>query len=447
MSNLFIRFERLRWIFIDECSTIGCETLATGEYNAQNHIRDSNTWAMRNASYKRPWGGLNVGFTGDFWQFRPINQTALYDDPFRIYKSSNTERMLSMFWTHGPDGLEKLIELTVEHRCKDAWLSLFLKRARHGDMQHELYCYMHGLPTKHTGSWMPTTDDVLCEQASCRALPNTWEDEVIGDTARTWQERCRAECEVCRSHRLKRCRVLLGNLETQVLDVKFVDAPLIHPWNMPKYHASLVRARHYARRTQQILLWVVCEDTPVNIELRMLSEEEKDLKRKEWSMFHDQKTGGIMGLLPCVMNMPLRITQTDPNNKTVVFKNRRCRLAGWKLHAEDLERLGKCSTPEMKLEHLPLELYVRIPGATWVWSKELGAGVIAMKPTTVTWHLGKRDQVTVQRRGFAIASDSRLGLFFFWGGVDAGTWGGPPPPPPPKQNKKKAYFFFVLEPS
>ena len=313
-----------------------------------------------------------------------------------------------MFWTHEPDALGQLFELTVEHRCKDAWLSVFLKKARHGHMEHELYCYMHGLPTKHTGSWMPSTDDVLCGHDSCRSLATSWQDGTMGGNPRTWQNRCRDECEVCRQHRQKRCRVLPETHETSVLDVKFVDAPLIHPWNTPKYHASLVRARHYARRTQKILLWVVCEDTPVSVELRVLSDEDKDQKRKEWSMYHDQKTGGIMGLLPCVKNMPLRITQTDMKDKTVIFKNRRCRLAGWKLHPEDLERLAKCSTPEMKLEHLPLELYVRMPGATWIWSKELGVGVVAMKPTTVTWHMGKKDQVSVQRRGYSLVSEARL---------------------------------------
>ena len=33
-----------------------------------------------------------------------------------------------------------------------------------------------------------------------------------------------------------------------------------------------------------------------------------DAKREEWAMYHNQKTGGSMGYLPEVKNMPMRIT-------------------------------------------------------------------------------------------------------------------------------------------
>ena len=106
-------------------------------------------------------------------------------------------------------------------------------------------------------------------------------------------------------------------------------------------------------------------------------------------MYHDQKTSGIMGLQPLVLDMPLHITSTDPKNKTILFKNRRCRLSGWTLHEDDRLRLENCATPELKLEHQPKELFVRVEKATWVWSEELGPGVIAIQPTTVTWYLDK----------------------------------------------------------
>ena len=117
-----------------------------------------------------------------------------------------------------------------------------------------------------------------------------------------------------------------------------------------------------------------------------------------------EKTNGIMGLLPLVKNMPLRFTTTDPKNKTILFTNRRCRLFGWTLHEEDTARLDQCSAPEMKLRHLPKELFLHIVNATWIWSKDLGPGVIGITPKTVTWHVDKC-AVAVQRRGFTVASD------------------------------------------
>ena len=112
-----------------------------------------------------------------------------------------------------------------------------------------------------------------------------------------------------------------------------------------------------------------------------------------------------MGLLPLEKDMPLRITTTDPRNKGILFKNRRCRLFGWTLHEEDKARLDQCTASEMKLQHQPKELFVQMDKATWIWSKDLGPGVIGLAPTTVTWHVDKMKKVAVQRRGFTIASD------------------------------------------
>ena len=67
--------------------------------------------------------------------------------------------------------------------------------------------------------------------------------------------------------------------------------------------------------------------------------------------------------------------------------------------------MEKCTTPEMKLEYLPEELFVKIPKATWIWSPELGPGVIGLKPTTVTWYLDRFCQIGVRRRGFTVAAD------------------------------------------
>ena len=112
-----------------------------------------------------------------------------------------------------------------------------------------------------------------------------------------------------------------------------------------------------------------------------------------------------MGLQPLAINMPLRITQTDQSNKTTLFKNRRCKLHGWKLHAVDLARLDDCAQHEMTLQYLPEELFVKFEGMSCVWSKDLGPGIIAIKPTVVNWYLDKACKMRVRRKGFTVASD------------------------------------------
>ena len=150
----------------------------------------------------------------------------------------------------------------------------------------------------------------------------------------------------------------------------------------------------------------MCEDTPIHGDLKSLDEHDLEKKRTEWLKRPESQTGGIQGLLPLVMDMPVRLTDTDPKNKTCLFKNRRCRLVGWQLHKEDVTRLENCSTQEMKLEYVPHALFVRMPEATWIWSEKLGPGVIAITPATKDWFVdGRSATVKVKRRGFSLAAD------------------------------------------
>ena len=43
--------------------------------------------------------------------------------------------------------------------------------------------------------------------------------------------------------------------------------------------------------------------------------------------------------------------------------------------------------------------------ATWVWSADLGPGIIGLSPVLATWHLDRMCQIVIRRKGFTIASD------------------------------------------
>ena len=47
MSHLYVRYERLRWIFIDEVSTASAQVPATFEDHIRRSTRAEHTWAMR----------------------------------------------------------------------------------------------------------------------------------------------------------------------------------------------------------------------------------------------------------------------------------------------------------------------------------------------------------------------------------------------------------------
>ena len=88
MSQYYIRFQALRFLFIDEFSTAAIEIFAEINDKTTTHIRENNTWSLRkegkNISH-RPFGGLNVVVSGDAWQFGPIKSPgAAFDNPIKM---------------------------------------------------------------------------------------------------------------------------------------------------------------------------------------------------------------------------------------------------------------------------------------------------------------------------------------------------------------------------
>ncbi len=99
----------------------------------------------------------------------------------------------------------------------------------------------------------------------------------------------------------------------------------------------------------------------------------------------------------------MRLTQTVMPQRDTLFKHKRCRLHGWKLHADDKERLENCSTPQMKRKHIPDALYLRRSTEKLSSSGESGYQVVEIKPAIVIWYLDKECQVGVKRKGFTVA--------------------------------------------
>ena len=88
MSHYHIRFQALRFLFIDEFSTAAIEIFGAINDKTTTHIRENNTWSLRKEGKNisnRPFGGLNVVVSGDAWQFGPIGSVgAVFDNPTRM---------------------------------------------------------------------------------------------------------------------------------------------------------------------------------------------------------------------------------------------------------------------------------------------------------------------------------------------------------------------------
>ena len=421
----FVKYQRLRWLIVDECSTVALEVLAV----LQKRLAD---WKCRDTTHERPFGGVNFLCAGDFWQFPAVRATSLFQNPFSKGVSVQVANLHRLFWTHGEDGMQRLFELTKEHRCVDPWLSHVLLQARHGRLSQEVWCFLHSYPTLHAGSWCPNSGQ--CDCKGCNGLAAAWQREIQSGTPRSWDVRVREECDVCATERERR-RIVAGSArETpDPQAAKFLEGPFVHGFNAAKYVAALLRARWVAHERQHVLLWVVAQDTP----LFQLEPEaaigELQARKENWLQRHDQATGGIMGLLPLLPGMPVRVTQTLPELRPLrLFKNSRAKLLNWCLQDADAAAVQATTATEVVLQSMPTCLLIQVKGATWKQLPSLPAGVACIRPVQQHWKVAATGSATVLRRGFPVACDYAGAAHSFMGAtlpactLDLGFWDSTP---------------------
>ena len=101
MSKEYIRYQALRFVFIDEFSTASRSILAEINHKTSTYIRQNNTWSKRKTDEDtcefRPFGGLNLVVSGDAWQFTPVRATAVFDNPTRVECQAGQRTIASMF--------------------------------------------------------------------------------------------------------------------------------------------------------------------------------------------------------------------------------------------------------------------------------------------------------------------------------------------------------------
>ena len=72
-------------------------------------------------------------------------------------------------WNAGTDETPcRVLDFNVNQRSGgDAWFADLLTSCREGNMNHEDYLFLHGLPTLSCGSWMSRRNSSLCGNPEC----------------------------------------------------------------------------------------------------------------------------------------------------------------------------------------------------------------------------------------------------------------------------------------
>ena len=413
--KLSIKCQCLRFILIDEISMVSAELLAALENVVRQVVRLRSTYKKRPNGAERVFGGVNVLFLGDWWQLRPVGGTALFSNP--AYAATGaTRRGMSFFWGPCQDIIHRTWELTQPMRCVDAWYNSFLTACRDGNLSSEMYNYFHGFPTltpargapswpfgpaEHSPTACTCSDDVIEHPKHPGMMyKQSWARQFLQGTPGVCL--MEGECAECADARRKCRRVVQGGVpEPQLQAEPFVSAPAIYNHNVPTYWAAHLRSREFAKRHNRQLSWCFARDVPLFQDDRELPEKQLHAKRCKWLDRHGQETSHLTSVLPCVVGLPVRLTDSV-DRKHQLYRGRRGTIVGWASHPAE-ERIEVDG--EWTLSHLPTAIYIHFPGARWVISEDLGIGVYPVTPTSRTWVVNKSTGVKARRTGYFLLPD------------------------------------------
>ena len=343
MDALFISCTGMRWLIVDEASTLSPSLLGILDAYLRNACT-SFPYACRNGK-GRPFGGINIIFAGDLWQLPPVQANSFFNNPYIRTSNHGEQKILEMFWKKGDDSIQSTWLLTKSMRTDDEWLQTVLDMARHGTMSWEVYCFIHGLCTRHCGSWLPNKALPACGQQACADLADgAWSDMLQYDRLESnWEERQSLECQRCQKERQRRCWIIQNSTINQkrYIEEPFVDAPYVHPFRQPSFHAQQLRAMNFAKTRGRRVLWMKAVDKLCREEKRAQTEKEA-LREEKWLTYHDRYTSGVPGLFPLILDLPVRFTEPPHDAYNYgIFKNTQGIIRGWRLSDTDSEHINE----------------------------------------------------------------------------------------------------------
>ena len=381
-----------RWLFIDEISMVGAELVARVELRCREMVRDLSKYKYGTSNTPKPFGGLNVVLSGDLWQLPPPRGTFLGEVPWEmITKAGNkklalTVRGQELIWGGRQHGIQGVTELTKCERTQDEWLQEVQAQLRNGALSDDNHAFLHGRRTKMPGSMCKGA--LQCKQAACQQLLQEQASEE-----KVWQK----ECQVCKAERRSKARVV-GSLEPEA---RCTEAVAILPTNAVKYHVNKVRALEWAKQRGERLRYSIGQDRISATALR----EKPDLREEKlgWLQRHDQECGGLYGVLPLCIGMPVRATDHLDRGRGIL---RGCRgvVVGWAKETDSaVDPMGK----NVIWNDLPAAIYVRFETASsWTIGNLQEANVYPVTPQRKRWHLDKhrkRPILSIVRKQYPLA--------------------------------------------
>ena len=123
---------------------------------------------------------------------------------------------------------------------------------------------------------------------------------------------------------------------------------------MPRYFATNLRAREYAKQRNVQLSWCYARDVPLHPGDRDLPQEKLEAKLFSWLRRHDQETGHIPSIYPLAVGMPIRLTDNVDRSRQL-YRGRKGVIYGWTMAPGCIPQK---IDGEFILDALPLVIYL-----------------------------------------------------------------------------------------
>ena len=304
---LFTKNQDLKWVLIDEIGMVSDHLLGSLGVAMGDATNRPKRFRTRQNGRPRIFGGYNLLQFGDFQQLAPCPPGGpLFVPPGESdapgARQERARAAKDMFWSDDADAINFFFEVKEQKRIKDLRYAHVMTECRQGYMSDESYCFLHGLPTMHAGSWQPATDTLECDSKECKSIQTDWalQCALIRDNAAPhvhnltldWKRRFANECSLCAERREERNR-LLASGDPSVHQPPFVDAPYVHRNNEPKYVVANVRAQEVAKRSLSYCYWFKAEDHILNPEERPKDTKKLEAKLERFLQMHDMKTATL----------------------------------------------------------------------------------------------------------------------------------------------------------
>ena len=130
VDELFEATQSLRWLLIDEIEALAAVVFGILHSNLCKAMSRS-PYAERSDGTKRPFGGLNLILSGDWWQLPPVKKIGFYSNPFSGMDWTEQAAM-AFFWRRDINSIQGVHELVQPNRTLDPWLRDVLKQDREG---------------------------------------------------------------------------------------------------------------------------------------------------------------------------------------------------------------------------------------------------------------------------------------------------------------------------